>query len=133
MRFDRVLLVLILLLAAVSTSFPHHSVTGQFDVSKSITLKGVISRVEWINPHIYVYLDVKEENGTVTTWAMETLPTAMMRKARISKESLMGKSGELVTVAGNPGRDAAKRLVWISKITYADGRYYQLGGNASGQ
>jgi hypothetical protein len=132
-RFVRALPALLLLLAAASTSVSHHSVSGQFDVTKSVTLKGVISKVEWINPHIYVYLDVKADDGNVATWALETLPTAMMRKARISKETLMGKPGETVTIAGNPGRDATKRLVWITKITYADGRYYQLGGNASGQ
>jgi hypothetical protein len=71
---SRVVLILPLLLGA-PVALAHHSVSGQFDTSKSITLKGVISRVEWINPHIYVHLDVKDENGTVTTWALETLPS----------------------------------------------------------
>src|SRR5262245_64172976 len=85
-RFDRLALVLIIiLLLAASTSFAHHSVSGQFDPSKSMTLKGVISKVEWINPHIYVLLDVKEADGTTATWALETLPTAMMRKAGLSR------------------------------------------------
>jgi uncharacterized protein DUF6152 len=131
-RFAHRLLVFVLLLSA-STLFAHHSVSGQFDPSKSITLKGVISKIEWINPHIYVLLDVKEPDGTTATWALETLPTAMMRKAGLSKESLLGQPGEVVTVTANPGRDAAKRLAWILKINYADGRNYQLGGNPNGQ
>jgi len=131
-RFVHRLLVLVLLFSA-STFFAHHSVSGQFDPSKSITLKGVISKIEWINPHIYVLLDVKESDGTTATWALETLPTAMMRKAGLSKESLLGQPGEVVTVIANPGRDATKRLAWILKINYADGRNYQLGGNPNGQ
>ena len=132
-RFEHGLLVLMIFLLVASTLFAHHSVSGQFDPSKSITLKGVISKVEWINPHIYVLLDVKETDGTTATWALETLPTAMMRKAGLSKESIMGQPGEVVTVVANPGRDAAKRLAWILKISYPDGRNYQLGGNPNGQ
>jgi hypothetical protein len=120
-----VLAVTVLLTAAPATS-AHHSVSGVFDQAKSITLKGVISRVEWINPHVYVHLDVKEENGTVT-WAWETLPTAMLRKAGLTKESVMGKPGEIVTITGIPARDESRRLAFIYRITYSDGRHYQLG------
>jgi len=117
-----------MLLVAASAVFAHHSVAGQFDTSKSLTLKGSIAKLQWMNPHIYVYIDVKEADGTVTTWALETLPTAMMRKAGLSKESVMGVPGELVTVLVVPAKDGTKHLGWISKITYADGHYYALGG-----
>jgi hypothetical protein len=123
----------VLLLLAASTASAHHSVTGQFDTTKSLTLKGTISKVTWMNPHIYLFLDVKEANGTAVTWALETLPTAMMRKAGLSKESLMGSPGEVVTVSVVPARDGTQRLAWISKITYADGRYYALGGSGPAQ
>ena len=127
-RFNRLLTVLTILLMAASAVFAHHSVAGQFDTSKSLTLKGSITKLQWMNPHIYVYIDVKEADGTVTTWALETLPTAMMRKAGLSKESVMGVPGELVTVLVVPAKDGTKHLGWISKITYADGHYYALGG-----
>ena len=127
-RFNRLLAVLTILLVAASAVFAHHSVAGQFDTSKSLTLKGSIAKLQWMNPHIYVYIDVKEADGTVTTWALETLPTAMMRKAGLSKESVMGVPGELVTVLVVPAKDGTKHLGWISKITYADGHYYALGG-----
>jgi uncharacterized protein DUF6152 len=132
-RFSHLLPVLAVLLLAASAVFAHHSVSGQFDTSKSLTLKGSISKVDWINPHIYVFLDVKEADGTVATWALATLPTAMLRKAGLSKETVMGQPGEIVSIIANPARDGTKRLGWITKITYADGRYYQLGGNANGQ
>jgi hypothetical protein len=113
---------------AASSVQAHHSVAGQFDTSKPITLKGVVSKVEWINPHVYVYMDVKEQDGSTTQWALSTLPTAMMRKAGLTKESLMGKPGEEISVSAVPARDGTKHLAWISKITYADGHYHQLAG-----
>ena len=73
---------LLLALSGLSPVAAHHSVPGQFDVSKPMTLTGTISKVDWINPHIYVHLDVKSDKGAVTTWALATLPTAMMRRSR---------------------------------------------------
>jgi hypothetical protein len=130
MRYRSVgaVLVLTVLLTIASTSYAHHSVSGQFDTSKALTLSGVISKVEWINPHIYLFLDVKDDKGAVTTWALETLPTAMMRRAGLTKETVAGKPGEIVTINAVAGRDQSKHLGWISKITYADGHFVQLGG-----
>jgi hypothetical protein len=107
----------------------HHSVAGQFDSSKPMTLKGVITKVDWMNPHSYIYLDVKEPDGTTTTWALSTLPTAMLRRAGLTKESLLGTGKEIVTIDAIPARDGTKHLGYISKITYADGHFYQLSGD----
>jgi len=117
-----------IVLISTSAMLAHHSVVGEFDTGKATTLKGTISKVQWMNPHIYLYVDVKETDGTVSSWALETLPTAMMRKAGLSKEQLMGTPGEVVTVNVIPARDGTKHMGWISKITYADGRFYALGG-----
>jgi hypothetical protein len=117
-----------LMLAFASPSWAHHSVSGQFDTTKPIVLKGVVSKVDWMNPHVYIYLDVKEQDGSVTTWALSSLPTAMMRKAGLSKETLIGAPGETVTINAVPARDGTKHLGWISKITYADGHFFLLAG-----
>ena len=119
---------LALALSAIAPVAAHHSVPGQFDVSKPMTLTGTISKVDWINPHIYVHLDVKSDKGAVTTWALATLPTAMMRRSKITRASLTGKPGEVVTIRAVPARDGTKHLGWINKITYSDGRYLQLAG-----
>ena len=121
------LLLLTCLTLGATPSFAHHSVAGQFDQSKSLTLHGVVSRVEWINPHIYLQIDVKNEDGSATTWSIETLPTAMMRKAGLTRESILGQPGEVVTVQIVPARDGTKHLAWLQKITYGDGRFFQLG------
>jgi hypothetical protein len=111
-----------------SAAIAHHSVPGQFDVSKPITLKGVISKVDWINPHIYVHLDVKAPDGSTSSWSLSTLPTAMMRRAGLTKETLQGKAGEEVTIDAVPARDGSKNLGWINKITYADGHSFSPTG-----
>lgn len=113
-------------LAAASVPSAHHSVAGQFDESQSLTLKGVISKVDWVNPHIYLHLDVKGTDGQVVTWALGTVPTAMARRAGLTKESISGKSGEVLTIEAIPARDGTKHLGWVSTITYADGHKFEL-------
>ena len=125
-RFAVVLVAATLVVVAGSLS-AHHSVSGQYDASRPLTLTGVISKVDWINPHVYLHLDVKEKDGAVTTWTLSTLPTAMMRRAGLTKESLQGQPGEVVTINAIAARDETKKLGWISKITYADGHHVQLG------
>jgi len=125
-RFAVVLVAATLVVVAGSLS-AHHSVSGQYDASRPLTLTGVISKVDWINPHVYLHLDVKEKDGAVTTWTLSTLPTAMMRRAGLTKESLQGQPGEVVTITAIAARDETKKLGWISKITYADGHHVQLG------
>jgi hypothetical protein len=115
-------------LAIAATAFTHHSTAGQFDMSKKVTVTGVIARIDWVNPHIYLFVDGKDESGATAQWALETVPTAMMRKANLTKETVAGKQGETVTVVGNPARDGRKSA-WINRITYSDGHFYQLSGN----
>jgi hypothetical protein len=135
MRFRVGAVPILLVLAGFGSSTPlaHHSVSGQFDLSKTATLKGVISRVEWLNPHIYVYLDVSEANGTKNTWQLETFPPAQMRRAGLTKELIMGQPGEIVTISILPARDGSQHLGYIERITYQDGHFNQLGSNEEEQ
>jgi hypothetical protein len=124
-RLLGVALAVVAVLATASVLSAHHSVAGQFDESKSVTLKGVISKVDWVNPHIYLYIDVKDGNETVT-WSLGTVPTAMARRAGLTKESISGKVGEVVTIDCIPARDGTKHLGWVNTITYADGHKIEL-------
>ena len=103
----------------------HHSVEGAFDPNQPMKLTGVISRVQWTNPHIYIFLDVKNPTGEVATWALETLPTAAMRRAGVTQKLLLG-DGQPVVVDAYPARDGTKNLGFIVRVTYADGHHYQL-------
>ena len=116
------------MLTAATSAFTHHSVTGQFDTTKKVTITGVISRVDWVNPHIYVIVDGKDDSGATGQWALETVPTAMARKAKLTKEDMAGTKGETVTVIGHPAREARKSA-WILRITYSDGHFLQLSAD----
>lgn len=119
-------LTLVLALASAA-AFAHHSVPGQFETSKPMTLKGVISDIDWVNPHIYIHLDVKDASGAVEKWSLGSAPPAMLRKANLTKAKLMGK-GEVVEIVVYPARDGTKYLAWLTKITYPDGRVLTLDG-----
>ena len=93
-------------------AWAHHSLAGQFDVAKSFELTGVVSRVDWVNPHTYVYLDVMQPGGGVLTYRLESLPVAMMRKAGLSKQELMGE-GKPVNGDG-ASRHAAVSRPWAT-------------------
>lgn len=105
----------------------HHSVSGQFDREKRVSLTGVITKMDWINPHTYVYLDVENQDGGVTTWQLESLPTAMLRKAGLTQDMIMG-DGATVTVDTILARDGTSHLGWLLRIDYPDGHFYQLAG-----
>lgn len=104
----------------------HHSVQGEFDLDDRITLTGTVSEVVWVNPHAYVHLDVKNDDGTVTTWALETGPIARMRRGGLTKQALAGKPGEQVTAVGMPALREGNNSIWLIKIAYEDGKYYIL-------
>jgi hypothetical protein len=112
-------------LAAASLAFAHHSVLGQFDPDDRVTLNGVISKIDWINPHIYVHLNVEEESGETTAWRLESVPPAYLYKAEVTEEMLMG-GGKPVRIEALRAHDETQHLGFIIRIHYADGHHYQL-------
>jgi hypothetical protein len=104
----------------------HHSVVGQFDPNSRLTLTGTVSRIDWVNPHTYIYLDVISNDGAVTTWALESAPTARLRRGGLTKQDLAGNPDEQVTVVGMPALKAGNNSIWLIKIAYEDGKYYIL-------
>ncbi len=118
------LAALLACIAAARVGFAHHSVAGEFNVQKTLHLHGVVSRVDWANPHIYIHFSAKEPTGT-SEWRLETVPVAMMRKAGLTKTALLGE-GRDATVDVYPARDGTPHLGYLLKITYADGHHYQF-------
>ncbi len=129
-RLCAVLVVLFSVGAAASAS-AHHSFSGVVDVEGQITLTGVLSKIDWVNPHIYLHLDVTDDDGQVTTWAIETLPTNHLRNIGLTRLDLWNDAaaGEVVTIHALRARDQDSRLGWLQRITYADGHFFHLSGD----
>ena len=116
------------LFLALTSAGAHHSVSGQFDRDKRVSVSGVITEVEWINPHTYIHLESRDKHGAVTMWQFESAPTAMLRKIGLTKELLMG-DGATVTIDAILARDGTENYGWLLKIQYPDGHFYQLSAD----
>jgi hypothetical protein len=115
---------LALLLSAIPL-FAHHSVTAEFDSSKSFTVKATITKIEWINPHIYMYADVKDENGAVTPYSFEAGPPGGLRRAGVLKT--MFNVGDVVTIEAYIAKDGSKHLGLLHAVHFADGHQIFFG------
>ena len=113
-------------LATGGAAFAHHSLDGEFNQQKPIKIKGTISRVDWINPHVYFTIDVKDAKGKVTQWQAETVPVGMMKAAGVTPQVLKS-NGQEVEVAGFAARKGGN-LMFGNKLTYADGHVITFVG-----
>lgn len=116
-----------LLLLAVH-AWGHHSFAAEFDTKKPISITGVITKLDWVNPHAYVYLETRDASGAVVQWSFQTLPPAMMRARGVTRD--LFPVGQMVTISGFGAKDGTKSLGWIKKIQYADGRVLQVTAEA---
>jgi hypothetical protein len=104
----------------VAHAFAHHSFAAEYDANKVITLKGVVTKVEWTNPHVRFYVDVRDESGTVTNWDLELMSVNTLTRAGWDRNTL--KVGDHITVSAWLARDGSKRGNARENITLADGR-----------
>src|SRR2546425_7876816 len=124
-----------LLVAGLSLSalvwpvFAHHAFAGEYDKDNPVRLTGIVTRVEWMNPHARFYIDVKDDSGNVTNWNIELGPPLILRRAGWKADSL--KAGDQVTVAGYRAKDGSK-MANGTKVTLPDGRQVFAGSPADG-
>jgi uncharacterized protein DUF6152 len=103
----------------------HHSVTAEFDSSKSFTVKATITKIEWVNPHIYMYADVKDGNGNVTNYSFEGGPPGNLRRSGILKT--MFNVGDVITIEAYIAKDGSRHLGLLHAIHFADGHQIFFG------
>jgi hypothetical protein len=115
---------LVMALLPVFPALAHHAFGLQYDPSKSTTLKGIVTKIEWTNPHAHFYVDVKDENGNVTNWNMELASPNALRRLGWTREIL--KVGDEVAVFGAPAKDGTK-MANARTVTLADGRKMVAG------
>jgi uncharacterized protein DUF6152 len=116
------------LLAALASVpvWAHHAFSAEYDNTKPLKLEGTVKKVEWINPHSWITIDVKKGDGTIETWEIEAgSPNSMFRRG-FNRNSL--PAGTEVVINGYHARDGAKRANG-GNITFADGRKLFLSGS----
>jgi hypothetical protein len=116
-----------LILAAVPI-LAHHSFAAEYE-SKEVTLTGTITKVEWTNPHIYFYIDVKDASGTVVNWAVEGYPPNTLKRTGFTRDDL--KVGDTVTITAYPAKDSANRVAG-REVTFPGGSKKFAGPAAGG-
>jgi hypothetical protein len=126
----RTLAVGVVVTAALAGGAPlvaHHSFAAEYDSKAPLTLTGVVTKVEWTNPHAYVYIDVKDDGGQTTNWAFEGYPPNTLKRTGFTRDAV--KTGTTITITGWNARLGAKRAAG-REITLPDGKKLFLGPNA---
>lgn len=116
-----------LLIAAATAVSAHHSFAAEFDANKPVNLTGAVTKIEWGNPHIWVYLDVKDEHGTLQPWQCEGGAPNTLTRNGWSRTSL--KPGEQITILGFQAKDGSKTCN-LRAVTMPDGRNVFAGSSA---
>ena len=124
-NINRWLWAAVAVLACSLPAVAHHSFAAEFDASKTVTIKGVVSKVAWVNPHIFIYVDVKDANGKTTTWALQSLPPLFFRGSGLTKDMLVSNKSE-VTVTANPAKDGTQAYGFMTKLSYPDGHVFSM-------
>lgn len=106
-----------ILLAFAGTVFAHHG-SAAYEMDKNVTIKGTVTDFQFVNPHVLIYLDVKDDKGQVTNWAGEL--TSPNRLTRLGWNKTTLKVGDEITMVGAPSKSGAPRM-WANKISNANG------------
>ena len=106
----------------------HHSFAAEFDANKPIKLQGTVTKVEWINPHTWIHIDVKKPDGTVEPWSIEAGTPNTLFRLGLTREAI--KTGTVINVDGYASRDGSKRANGRD-LTLPDGRKLLMAPDAS--
>jgi hypothetical protein len=98
----------------------HHAPSAIFDMKKKIALKGSVTKVDWINPHIVVYMDAKNDDGSVDSWKFESNPPRWFTKVGVTRADFVAAIGQTVTVQIVKALDGSK-YGYLQKITFPNG------------
>jgi Family of unknown function (DUF6152) len=114
-----VLAMLFGLLPLAAPARAHHAFQAEYDDTKQLKLTGVLTKVDWINPHIFFYMDVKDADGKVTNWALSTAAPGLYHNAGLNRNFV--KVGDTYTVTVYRAKDGTKNLACVKDWTYSDG------------
>lgn len=129
MRLRYPTVAIALYLGTAAPAFAHHAFSAEFDASKPIQLRGTVAKVEWINPHTWIHIDVKAPDGTITRWMIEGgTPNTLLRRG-LTRASL--PEGTEILVDGYRAKNGTNRANGRD-LTFADGRRLFMGSSGIG-
>ena len=117
-------LLAVALLAAVRPALAHHAFAAEYDASKPVTLNGTLAKMEWVNPHGWLYIDVKQPDGKVEQWTIETAGPNQMSRKGLKKTDFV--AGMPLQVKGYQGK-MKPTLANGRTLVLADGRSFYIG------
>ena len=112
-------LAIVVALIGTSSAFAHHSFEAEYDDKKPITLTGTVAKVDWMNPHIFIHIDAKDEAGKVTRWMCEGGNPNSLIRAGWKRTSL--KEGDVVVAVASQAKDGTNTAS-LTTVTLASGR-----------
>ena len=129
-KLATVMCLVVLVMGGAATSVSaHHAFAAEFDANKPVSFKGTVTKMEWVNPHTWLHVDVKKTDGTVENWAIEAgTPNVLFRRG-FTKESLL--PGTEIVIEGYQAKDGSHRCNGRD-LTLPDGRKLFLGSSGTG-
>ena len=114
----RISILLFILSIAATSVHAHHGRGATYDMKKRVTLKGTVSRVDWRNPHVVIFMDVKDETGKVVTWGFENAGVSQLAQEGYNRNTL--KIGQEITAVVNPAANGSPTAI-VVKVILGDG------------
>src|SRR5882757_114815 len=125
LRFASLVAVMTVASGAMTPTLAHHAFSAEFDAQQPLEIKGVVTKTKWVNPHSWIYLDVKGADGTITNWGFEFGTPSNLQRIGLTKASL--PVGAEVLIKGYHSRNGQPFGYTLSATTLADGHVYQIG------